>query len=53
MKNKSTASTPTKRIPTPRITSKVIRDPSRDSSLAQEILHRFGPLNPTRPGTKI
>ena len=37
-------STTAKRIPIPRVTSKVNRDTSRDSKLAQEILHRFGPV---------
>jgi hypothetical protein len=42
-----------KRVSLPRVTSKVIRDTSRDSKLAQEMLHRFGTPTPTRPGTKI
>lgn len=46
-------STTAKGIPIPRVPSKVIRDTSRDSKLAQEMLHRFGPPNPTLPGTKI
>lgn len=43
----------TKQPPMPRITSKVIRDTSRDSALAQAMLHRFGPATTTKPGTQI
>jgi hypothetical protein len=46
-------STTAKGTPIPRVPSKVIRDTSRDSKLAQEILHRFGPARPTKPGTQI
>jgi hypothetical protein len=52
MKNSNRTVIP-KRVSLPRVASKVIRDTSLDGKLAQEILHRFGPPNPTRPGTKI